>query len=54
MFSAERKAVYIKDGAGTLTDAATGQPTPAKRRPILTTCASTIGCGARSTPRSAD
>jgi len=26
MFSAERKAVYIKDNAGTLTDAATGQP----------------------------
>ena len=26
MFSAERKAVYIKDEAGTLTDAATGQP----------------------------
>ncbi len=26
MFSAERKAVYIKDDAGTLTDAATGQP----------------------------
>src|SRR5208282_4886880 len=26
MFSAERKAVYIKDDADTLTDAATGQP----------------------------
>ena len=26
MFSAERKAVYIKDSAGKLTDAATGQP----------------------------
>ena len=26
MFSADRKAVYIKDDAGTLTDAATGQP----------------------------
>ena len=26
LFSAERKAVYIKDDAGTLTDAATGQP----------------------------
>ena len=26
MFSAERKAVYIKDDAGTLTDAASGQP----------------------------
>ena len=26
MFSAERKAVYIKDDAGKLTDAATGQP----------------------------
>jgi len=26
MYSAERKAVYIKDDAGTLTDAATGQP----------------------------
>ena len=54
MFSAERKAVYIKDGAGKLTDAATGDSrSPAKRRPTLTPCVSTIGCAARSTPRSA-
>jgi len=53
LFSAERKAVYIKDESGKLTDAATGQPVGGKHRPISTLFASTIGCGERSTPRSA-
>ena len=53
MFSAERKAVYIKDDADKLTDAATGNRSPAILPLILIRCASTTGCAARSMPRSA-
>ncbi len=37
MFSVERKAVYIKDDAGQLTDAATGQPVTGEAPPDLDT-----------------
>ena len=54
MFSAERKAVYIQDDAGKLTDRRDrSSRSPAIRRPISTMSASTTGCAAASTPRSA-
>ena len=52
MFSAERKAVYIKNDSDKLTDAATGQPSPATRPPISIPSSSTTGCAAPSTRRS--
>ena len=53
LFSAEQKKVIIREASRSLLDAATGIPSLATRHPISSLSASTIGCAARSMPRSA-
>ena len=54
MFSAERKAVYIKDDAGKLTDAATGQADRGRRAGRSRQCPHQQSAArSASTPRSA-
>ena len=53
LFSAEQKKVFYKDADGKLIDAVTGTPSQAPRPATSRRCASTTGCGARSTRRSA-